>query len=173
MNYKNRFGQYAGSYWNSMKLENRVVCVIFVTCIAAILVAHYSERLFTSMTRELAYIAAPRAMAEEVKTPAEILQAIADCESGIRNSDGSAVAGSARQFGKNGKPIKNVNKSGGYAGSVDVGWAQINITVHIDEIARMGLDVISSEEDNKEFAMMLYEREGTQPWSASKSCWDR
>lgn len=157
-----------------MKLENRVLSVILVTCISVILVNYYSEQLFISMTRDLSYIAAPRAQADEIAgTPAKMLQRIADCESGTRNADGSAVPGSARQFGKNGKPIKNVNKAGAFGGSVDVGWAQINITIHIDEIARLGLDVINSEEDNKEFAMMLYEREGTQPWSASKSCWDR
>lgn len=151
-----------------MTLENRVLSVIMGTLLTILIVGHYSEQLFLAMMREVTYIAAPRVQADEIiGTPAELLQRIADCESG----DGTP--GSARQFLKNGKPVKNVNKKGDYAGSVDVGWAQINITIHIDEIARMGLDVINSEEDNKAFAMMLYEREGTQPWSASKSCWDR
>lgn len=60
---------------------------------------------------------------------------------------------------KTGKPIKN-----------DVGMCQISLHYHGKETKRLGLDVINSEEDNVSYAKILYDKEGSRPWNASKKC---
>jgi hypothetical protein len=100
----------------------------------------------------------PKAEAAETEEAIdEILQKIADCESG------------GKQFYSDGRVVLNVNKDG----SADVGWAQINLRYHGAAIARMKLDVINSEEDNKAFAKHLYQTQGVEPWKWSRHCWDK
>jgi len=53
----------------------------------------------------------------------------------------------------------------------DVGVMQINTYYHANTAAKIGLD-LNNFEDNMAYARYLYEREGTQPWSASQACWD-
>ncbi len=52
----------------------------------------------------------------------------------------------------------------------DTGVMQINTYYHGQAAIRMGLD-LTSLEDNLAYARSLYERQGTQPWSASRPCW--
>lgn len=54
----------------------------------------------------------------------------------------------------------------------DVGACQINTIAHADELAHLHLDVIHSFADNVAYAKILFDREGWQPWAASKSHWD-
>ncbi len=66
---------------------------------------------------------------------------------------------------KDGKVVIKVNKNG----SSDIGKYQIN-TVHLPLAAKLKLNVLE-EKDNETMAMYLYENKGTDPWSASASCW--
>jgi hypothetical protein len=180
MNYRNnsngryRKGMFPLVWKIEMDVERKVLLAFIILCLGTIAIGKTYQAVKPTT---LFYKATGIAEAAEIAmpTPEEqedaLLQKIADCESGIRLADGSAVPGSARQRGKDGRPIMNVNHDD--VGSLDVGWAQINMEFHFKETARMGLDVVSSEEDNKKFAHHLYELYGTQPWNASKSCWNR
>jgi hypothetical protein len=58
----------------------------------------------------------------------------------------------------------------GVVNSSDVGVMQINTYYHSKTATHLGLDLLDFE-DNLAYARYLYEREGTQPWSASEPCW--
>ena len=125
-----------------------------------ILAGHAHQFVTEVVLRELKYVAAGKAEAAEfrVEQPPKrmdvVLEAIAKCESG------------GQQFYPDGRVVLNVNKDG----SADVGKWQVNLRYHGAQIARMKLDVVNSEEDNRKFAEYLYERNGTADWSASKKC---
>lgn len=52
----------------------------------------------------------------------------------------------------------------------DTGVMQINSRYHSAEARALGLD-ITDIYGNMEYARDLYEKKGTQPWSASAPCW--
>lgn len=52
----------------------------------------------------------------------------------------------------------------------DTGVMQINSYYHEDTMIAMGLD-ITNFNDNLAYARDLYERQGVQPWNASRPCW--
>lgn len=54
----------------------------------------------------------------------------------------------------------------------DVGVMQINTYYHGDTADQLDLD-LESLYDNMAYARYLYEKQGTQPWSASEPCWGR
>ncbi len=54
----------------------------------------------------------------------------------------------------------------------DTGVMQINTYYHGETAKQLGLD-LENIYDNMAYARDLYERQGTQPWSASAPCWDR
>lgn len=54
----------------------------------------------------------------------------------------------------------------------DTGVMQINTYYHGDTAETLGLD-LTDLNDNMTYARYLYERQGTQPWSASRPCWGR
>ena len=54
----------------------------------------------------------------------------------------------------------------------DTGVMQINTYYHGETAAELGLD-LENIYDNMAYARDLYERQGTQPWSASAPCWGR
>jgi len=86
-----------------------------------------------------------------------MLQKIAECESGDNH------------YTPNGKDIvwgKKANVG------IDVGRYQINTFYHLEPSMEMGLDIFK-EDDNKKYAEYLYDKNGTQDWSASKKCWDK
>jgi len=60
----------------------------------------------------------------------------------------------------------------GKVDSRDTGVMQINTYYHGTTAAELGLD-LEVLEDNMAYARHLYERQGTQPWSASSPCWGR
>lgn len=60
----------------------------------------------------------------------------------------------------------------GYVDNRDTGVMQINTYYHGDTAANMNLD-LEDIYDNMAYARHLYEKQGTQPWSASRPCWGR
>jgi hypothetical protein len=52
----------------------------------------------------------------------------------------------------------------------DTGVMQINKRYHQETAEKLGLD-LEDLDDNMAYARDLYERQGTQPWSASAPCW--
>ena len=83
-----------------------------------------------------------------------VMIAVAKCESTFRHtlSDGSVLRG--------------------LVDNRDTGVMQINTYYHGDTADRMGLD-LEDLHDNLTYARDLYERQGTQPWNASRPCWGR
>ena len=60
----------------------------------------------------------------------------------------------------------------GFVDNDDTGVMQINKRYHEKTAISMGLDV-ENIYDNMAYARHLYEKQGTQPWSASAPCWGR
>ncbi len=54
----------------------------------------------------------------------------------------------------------------------DTGVMQINKRYHLKSATNMGLN-LDDIFDNMAYARHLYEKQGTQPWSASSPCWGR
>ncbi len=54
----------------------------------------------------------------------------------------------------------------------DTGVMQINRRYHESTAIELGLD-LNDIYDNMAYARYLYEKKGTQPWSASSPCWGR
>ncbi len=54
----------------------------------------------------------------------------------------------------------------------DTGVMQINTRYHGQTADLLGLD-LTDLYDNMAYARNLYERQGTQPWSASAPCWSK
>jgi soluble lytic murein transglycosylase-like protein len=86
-----------------------------------------------------------------VETP--ILASIAWCESRFRH------------VGDDGDIIKNPT-------STAIGVMQIMQSVHEKEAEKLGID-ITSLDGNLAYAKHLYEKQGTKPWNASKTCWNK
>lgn len=57
-----------------------------------------------------------------------------------------------------------------YLWSKDIGRWQINEYYHLEEAKALGIDIYT-EKGNAEFALLLYNKNSTNDWSASKSCW--
>lgn len=79
---------------------------------------------------------------------------IARCESTFRHilSDGSVLKGGVDP--------------------ADTGVMQINARYHSQKAGTLGLD-LTDIYDNMAYARVLYEKQGTRPWSASAPCWSR
>jgi hypothetical protein len=60
----------------------------------------------------------------------------------------------------------------GHVDNRDTGVMQINLGYHGETAEQLGLDM-ENIYDNMAYARDLYERQGTQPWSASRPCWGR
>lgn len=86
-----------------------------------------------------------------VKTP--ILAEVSRCESRFR------------QYAKNGEVMRGVVEE-------DVGLMQINEYFHKSTAEKLGYN-LATIDGNLGYAKYLYEREGTQPWSASAYCWSK
>lgn len=54
----------------------------------------------------------------------------------------------------------------------DVGKYQINETYHLAEAQKMGMNIYTLE-GNTDFALYLYNKNGTKDWNWSKSCWNK
>lgn len=93
------------------------------------------------------------------------LQKIADCESGVRNADGTAVPFSGKQRDEYGNVIKGQYT---FIGE-DIGKWQINTFFHLERARSFGIDIYT-EEGNERFAKILFHEAKGQPWSASRNC---
>lgn len=60
----------------------------------------------------------------------------------------------------------------GRVDSADTGVMQINKRYHLAAATAMNLD-LDKLYDNMAYARYLYEKQGTQPWSASSACWGK
>lgn len=83
-----------------------------------------------------------------------IMAEVIKCESQFRqfNSDGSAFRG-----------IVN---------NQDVGIAQVNEYYHAKRAKKLGIDIYTVD-GNMAYAKLLYQEEGTDPWSSSAPCWKK
>ncbi len=102
-----------------------------------------------------------------IEQEAPVLQRIGDCESGQRKANGTAVPGSATQYGKDGQVIVTFNNNGTH----DTGKYAIN-SIWGKKATAMSLD-LTNEADNYAMAKWIYENKGTSDWSASQKCWYR
>jgi hypothetical protein len=82
-----------------------------------------------------------------------ILAEIARCESEFR------------QYGSDG-PLR------GRVNSKDVGVMQINEKYHSARSRQLGMD-IHTLEGNLKYGALLYQEQGSRPWSASRTCWGK
>jgi len=82
-----------------------------------------------------------------------VMVEVARCESTFRHINSAT-----------GQPLRGV------VNSYDVGVMQINEIYHLERAEKLGLD-IHTLEGNLDYARFLYQRKGTQPWSASRPCW--
>ncbi len=94
------------------------------------------------------------AVVREYFSDIPVMVQVARCESTFRHTlaDGSVLRG--------------------HVDNRDVGVMQINTYYHGETAEQLGLD-LEDIEDNMAYARDLYERQGTQPWSASAPCWSR
>ncbi|MBI5456953.1 peptidoglycan-binding protein [Candidatus Kaiserbacteria bacterium] len=84
----------------------------------------------------------------------DVMADIARCESRFR------------QYTDAGNPLH-----GGYGGAM-IGVFQIHETVHAKYAQSLGMDIYTLE-GNLAYAKRLYEKEGTNPWISSFSCWGK
>jgi len=85
---------------------------------------------------------------------------LSGCESG------NGTPGSGRQFNPDGSVVTNKNKDG----TIDRGKWQIN-SRHDAEAKRRSID-LTTEEGNRQFAVILYTRNDLLDWEASRHCWE-
>ncbi len=90
----------------------------------------------------------------EFYTDTPVLAEIARCESRFR------------QYSQNGIVLR------GEITPADVGIMQINERYHDAQAEKLGFD-IRTIDGNLKYAEYLFEKEGTQPWSASAKCWSK
>ncbi len=131
----------------------------------ALLTSHYIGQV----TVEPVKVYADREVVKEVKADSPVMERIADCESGKRNKNGTAVKDSASHFDSNTGQVftkANDNKS------VDIGRYMVNETYWGKKAYSMGLD-LTKESDNKKMAYWIYENRGTVDWMASSNCWNK
>ncbi len=70
------------------------------------------------------------------------------------------------QFDKDGNVVR------GRVNPADVGVMQINEKYHLETAKKLGYD-IHTVEGNVLYAKYLYEKYGSDPWSASSPCWSK
>jgi len=86
------------------------------------------------------------------------MEKIAKCESG------------GKQFYQDGTLVTNKNYRDGVHWSTDYGYFQINDYYHLERAEELGLDIMT-EQGNKDYALLLFDADGTSHWQASKGCW--
>lgn len=109
----------------------------------------------SALTAGIAEAEAPETIHEPepptIELPAVMLE-IARCESGDK------------QFHEDGTVVKGV------INPKDIGRFQINEYYHLENSKKLGMDIYTLE-GNTEYAMWLYEQNGTRDWNWSKKCW--
>jgi len=99
-------------------------------------------------------LASTEAVVREYFSDIPVMIQVARCESTFRHTlaDGTVLRG--------------------HVDNRDTGVMQINLGYHGETAEKLGLDM-EDLYDNMAYARDLYERQGTQPWSASRPCWGR
>lgn len=94
------------------------------------------------------------AVVREYFSDIPVMIQVARCESTFRHTlkDGSVLRGEVD--------------------NADTGVMQINTRYHGETAVELGLD-LQNIHDNLAYARYLYEKQGTDPWSASAPCWSR
>lgn len=105
---------------------------------------------------------------EVLPTIPEELKRIADCESGKRDKNGRAIAGTGTHYDSAGNVI--IGRLNRPELGVDIGKYQVNEVFHTDSAEELGLDLYDAE-DNEKYALKLYKEQGNKPWLASQNCW--
>lgn len=67
---------------------------------------------------------------------------------------------------------KNGDVLQGIVNHKDRGFGQINSYYHKEAADKLGYD-LETAEGNILYTRWLYDKEGSQPWSASRKCWDK
>ena len=108
----------------------------------------------TMLVREIGSAKNTEAIVRAYFQDIPVMAEVARCESTFRHqlADGSVLQGRVD--------------------SDDTGVMQINKRYHEDTAIAMELN-LDDLYDNMAYARNLYERQGTQPWSASMPCWGR
>lgn len=103
---------------------------------------------------QVAYASDTEAIVRAYFEDIPVMIQVARCESTFRHtlSDGSVLKGKVDP--------------------ADTGVMQINKRYHLETAEKLGLD-LENIYDNMAYARYLYEKQGTQPWSASSPCWGR
>jgi hypothetical protein len=125
---------------------------------------------YTEGVRPVVYATEPEVITPKVvqiEMHPTALNEIADCESGTRNPDGTAVQLSAKHYHRDGTVV--IGQHTRPEEGLDVGWAQINTKYHLKRSQELGIDIFT-EEGNKKYARLLYREQGAGPWSASADC---
>lgn len=126
---------------------------------AAMIGGEASEPPGSAETAIMETLEAPRPLSPDEEAVREyfkdvpIMIAVARCESSFRHTN------------------KEGNVLRGLVNNQDVGIMQINEYFHLDKSSQLGINIYDLE-GNLEYARYLYEKEGTQPWSASRKCWN-
>lgn len=98
-----------------------------------------------------------------VAEPQPTLKQICSCESG------NGKYGTPQQFESDGvTPL--VGRLTNPIYGQDIGMCQINTLYHLEAATSLGYDIYT-EVGNWGYAQHLFRSQGTQPWSASRSCW--
>jgi hypothetical protein len=108
----------------------------------------------TSTTRTLKTREEMEAYLKDEYAETPILVDIARCESTFK------------QFHEDGRVVR------GKVDNDDIGVMQINERYHGNTADKLGID-IHTLEGNVAYAKYLYDKFGTQPWSASQKCWSK
>ncbi|MFT7507266.1 MAG: hypothetical protein ACI92I_000409 [Acidimicrobiales bacterium] len=110
--------------------------------------------IVTNVDVQTEVIASTEAVVREYFSDIPVMIQVARCESTFRHTltDGTVLRG--------------------HVDDRDTGVMQINTYYHGDTADTLGFD-LENIYDNMAYARDLYERQGTQPWSASWPCWGR
>jgi hypothetical protein len=110
--------------------------------------------IITDVPVQTEILASTEAVVREYFSDIPVMIQVARCESTFRHTlaDGTVLRG--------------------HVDNRDTGVMQINLGYHGETAEKLGLDM-ENIYDNMAYARDLYERQGTQPWSASRPCWGR
>lgn len=97
------------------------------------------------------------------ETDDNILYRICSCESG------NGKYGTPQQFEPDGVTPLVGKMTPDHLGQ-DIGMCQINTKYHLETATSLGYDIYTAD-GNWGYAKYLYSTQGTNPWSASRSCW--
>jgi len=111
-------------------------------------------QMANTITRSLKTREAMEAYLKDEYADTPILVDVARCESAFK------------QFHEDGKVVR------GRVDRDDIGVMQINERYHGETAENLGIDIYTVD-GNIAYAKYLYDKFGTKPWSASKSCWSK